>query len=266
LRIRKIRRFASPIGPKELRATLDRLIGELPEALLVHSSLSGCGWFTAGPDDVLDALVDHCGTLALVTHTYCYPMTPGEVGPLFDPMVTASQNGILTEMFRKRPGAVRSIHATHSLAARGPLAREIVADHYLQDSPCGAGTPYSRLVHRRCSALMFGVSFHYYTFFHTAEFESGSAFAYQHNVQDRLRVIDETGVERECPSRRQNWAPNRFERAGELLEHHGLVRRAKLGRHFLSFVPDCQKVHEFMIGRLREMPDFLRQSCTTALR
>jgi aminoglycoside N3'-acetyltransferase len=112
---------------------------------------------------------------------------------------------------------------------------------------------------------MFGVSFHYYTFFHTAEFEAGSEYAYQHGVIDWLRVLDETGAVRERASRRQNWAPMRFAEAGELMERNGLVRRLPLGREFLRFVPDAAKAHDFLIERLRKTPDFLRQSCPVEL-
>ena len=43
---------------------------------------------------------------------------------------------------------LRSIHATHSLAALGSYAKELCSDHYRQDTPCGAATPYARLLQR----------------------------------------------------------------------------------------------------------------------
>lgn len=263
--VARVQRQFTPIGPDDLRRALDEALGQPPEALLVHSSLSACGRFTAGPDSVLDVLGDYAGTLALVTHSYCYPAQIGELGPIFDPATTPSQNGVLTNLFRQREGAVRSIHSTHSLAAKGPLAEEITQGHYLLDSPTGPGTPYMRLIERGASALMFGVSFHSYTFFHSAEFDSGSRAAYQEGVLDRLRVIDETGGVREQLSRRQNWEPMRFAEAGELMEAKGLVRRVRLGREYLRYVPDAAKAHDFLVGRLRKHPDFLRQSCRAEL-
>jgi aminoglycoside N3'-acetyltransferase len=140
-----------------------------------------------------------------------------------------------------------------------------MAGHYLCDSPTGEGTPYSRLVHGGSAALMFGVSFHSYTFFHTAEFESGSESAFQAGLTDRLRVVDEAGQVREQLSRRQNWAPNRFAEAGDLLERKGLARSIRLGRGVLRLVPDAAKVHDFLVERLRKTPDLLRQSCPVEL-
>jgi len=263
--VRRVQRQLTPISPDDLRRALDQALGEAPEALLAHSSLSACGRFTAGPGSVLDVLDDYAGTLALVTHSYSYPAQIGEPGPIFDPATTPSQNGALTNLFRQRPGAVRSIHSTHSLAAKGPLAQELTQGHYLLDSPTGPGTPYMRLIERNASALMLGVSFHSYTFFHSAEFDSGSPAAYQEGVLDRLRVIDETGQVREQLSRRQNWEPMRFAEAGELMEKKGLVRRVGLGREYLRYVPDTARAHDFLVERLRKHPDFLRQSCRTEL-
>lgn len=77
---------------------------------------------------------------------YSYPEKPGELGPVFDPKSTPSKDGILTNLFRQRLGVLLSIHATHSLAAHGPWAGEVAADHYRWESPTGPGTPYMRLI------------------------------------------------------------------------------------------------------------------------
>ena len=262
---RAVHRLLTPIRQDELRSALQQITGARAEILVVHSSLSTCGRFIAGPGGVLTAFNEFCDTLCLPTHSYCYPSSPGEAGPLFNAATTPSQNGLLTEIFRMQSGVSRSIHATHSLAASGRLAQEICAKHYRSDSPCGAGTPYSRLVQRRASVLFFGVTFHSYTLFHTAEDASGSEFAYENGTLDRLRVVDEAGAEQDCWSRRQSRAPRRFAETGDLLESAGLARRVKLGRGTLLFVPNCSKVHDFLVERLRRIPDFLYQSCTSAL-
>jgi aminoglycoside 3-N-acetyltransferase len=262
---RVLHRLRTPIWPEEMRTTLNQLIGDGSEILFVHASLSSCGRFTAGPGDILCGLREFCDTLAFPTQTYCYPSSPDEAGPLFDPETTPSKTGLLTEIFRMRTGTLRSIHATHSLAASGALAEEICAGHYRHDTPCGAGTPYSRLVQRRAGVLLFGVTFHSYTLFHTAEDASGSEFAYEHGTLDRLRVVDERREQRDCWSRRQSRVPRRFQEAGGLLESAGLARRLTLGRADLLYVPDCSRAHDLLVERLRKMPDFLYRSCTRSL-
>lgn len=257
-------RIASPIAPRDLQSALGRLTNDV-KILLVHSSLTACGHFTGGPGDVLRAIKDVCGTLVMPTFSYGYSEPAGSPGPVFDASTIPSQTGLLTEIYRAQPGVIRSRHATHSLAASGALAGEICAGHELQESPCGAGSPFDRMVQRSASALLLGVSFHSYTFFHTAEDASGSLFAYEAGTRDRLRVVGEDGRIRECWSKRQSRAPRRFAEAGDLLERAGLVRRMPLGRGALLFVPDCALAHEFLVERLKRIPDFLYQSCSSAL-
>ena len=258
-------RCFSRISARELTSALGGVRVGQSGVLLVHTSLSKCGYFVGGADTVLDAMRDVCDTLCLPTHTYCYPAGPADVAPLFDAAATPSKNGVLTEMFRCRSGSTRSIHSTHSLAAAGPLADRICSDHYLNDTPCGSGTPYARLLLLRASVLMFGVDFHSYTLYHTAEDASGSEHAYERDTRDRLRVVDAAGTERECVSRRQSRAPRRFREAGALLERAGLVHRLELGRGSLLFVPDCSKVHDYLVERLRTTPDFLYRTCAASL-
>jgi aminoglycoside 3-N-acetyltransferase len=258
-------RCFSRISARELASALHAMRVGPSGVLLVHTSLSKCGYFVGGPDAVLDAMRAACATLCLPTHTYCYPDGSADVAPLFDAATTPSKNGVLTEMFRRRRESTRSIHSTHSLAAAGPLADHICKDHYLNDTPCGSGTPYARLLSLRASVLLFGVDFHSYTLYHTAEDASGSDCAYEPATRDRLRVVDGSGVERECVSRRQSRTPRRFREAGVLLERAGLVHRLELGRGSLLFVPDCSKVHDYLVERLRTTPDFLYQTCAASL-
>jgi len=266
--LRVVRQICNPIGPDRLRRALDALTLQPADVLLVHTSLSACGRFTAGPESVLSTLREYGRTVCFPTFSFCYPEPPEAQaeGPLFDAATTPSKMGLLTEIFRQAPDVTRSIHATHSLAVAGPIARELCADHYLQDAPCGHDSPFGRLIRRHASVLMFGVSFDSYTFYHTAEDASGSAFAYVPQLLDRLRVVDEHGQRRTCLSRRQTRDPRRFGAAGDLLERAGLARRIELGRGFLRYVPDSAKAHDFLLERLRRTPDFLYQTCSAPLR
>lgn len=257
-------RIASPVRPHAFRSALATLTPGV-DILMVHSAFGRCGYFTAGPEDVLTALRAISNTLVLPTFTYGYPEAVGFPGPVFDPFMTPSQTGLLTEIFRKQPDVTRSAQATHSVAAAGTGAAQICAGHERQDSPCGKGTPFERLVQRRASALLLGVSFHSYTFFHTAEDASGSLFAYEAGIRDRLRVRDAGGHVLDCWTKRQSRAPRRFAEAGVLLEQAGLVRRAPLGRDFLLFVPDVSLAHEFLLERLARVPDWLYRSCSAPL-
>ena len=263
--LRSLRQLSSPIRPDKLRRALDQAIGQPVGTLLVHSGLSNCGHFTAGPDHLIDTLGAYCQTLCLPTFSYCYPESPSQAGPLFDAGTTPSKMGLLTERFRIRPKALRSIHATHSLAVSGPFAQQLCHGHYQLDAPCGAGSPFGQMIDLHASVLMIGVTFSSYTLYHTAEDASGSAFAYERGTIDRLRVLDEAGQPRDCPSRRQSRDARRFQTAGDLLEQVGLARRVALGHGFLRYVPDCAKVHDFLVQRLRRTPDYLFESSAAEL-
>jgi aminoglycoside 3-N-acetyltransferase len=231
----------------------------------VHSSLKGCGNFIGGVSDILIALHEFTDTLCLPTHTYCYPATVGELGPVFDPASTPSKNGLLTEEFRTRPGVFRSVGATHSMAASGPRALALTEKHESLGGPCGEGSPWSRLIQQNASVLLLGVNFRAYTPYHTAEDAAGSPYAYQEGIIDRLQYLGKDGEVHEYRSRRQSWTPRRFAEAGDLLERVGLVKRIPLGRGHLSFVRDSAKVHEFLVHRLKTTPNFLYQDCATPL-
>lgn len=220
---------------------------------------------SGGAADVIDALAERASTLGFPTHSYCYPISKDCEAPLFDPRHTPSRNGVLTELFRSHETTVRSIHATHSLAFSGPVARQMCNGHYLAGTPCGLNTPYDRLVHNDASVLLFGVDFHSYTLFHTAEDAASSQYAYELDTVDRLRVLDESGRLVNCESKRQSRTPRRFRDVGDHLVKIGLAKRTALGRSWLLFVPSVAQTHEFLVSRLHKTPDYLCASCSVDL-
>jgi aminoglycoside 3-N-acetyltransferase len=253
------RRLFCRVSPAQLRRALDAALADQPEVFMVHSSLASCGYLTGGGLDLINAFSERCGTLVLPTHSYCYPDTPDTLAPVFDAQRSPSLVGNLTETFRTLPDVVRSIHSTHSLAARGPLAKWLCEGHFSCETPCGRGTPYEKLLQKRASVILFGVSSLYYTLFHTAEDAAQSSCAYHPEIRDRLRFIDDTGVEREMVGRRQSREPYRFLEAGEELLEMGLMRKVPLGQGFVTVVSDSLTVNEYLVSRLKDDAGFLRQ-------
>ena len=151
-------RLRHTILSRSLNATLASL-GAPPSIVLVHSSLSACGFVPGGPKAVISALRAWCAELTLVmpTHSYCYPDKDGNV-PIFDRKSTSSAVGAITNSFMGFSDVSRSLHPTHSLAAEGPCASAIIEGHDACLTPCGAGTPYERLVQWDAGVLMFGVT------------------------------------------------------------------------------------------------------------
>ncbi|MBM7568387.1 AAC(3) family N-acetyltransferase [Paenibacillus sacheonensis] len=136
--------------------------------LFVHSSYKAIGPVEGGPDTVLDALTEYMqdGLLALPAHTWSYI---NGSNPRFNVQDSATCVGILTELFRKRPGVLRSLHPTHSVCALGRDAADFIAGNELCDTPCGRQSSYGKLLDREATILFIGVDLCKNTFIHGVE-------------------------------------------------------------------------------------------------
>ncbi len=159
----------------ELIASLRRVGVKPGDVLLVHSSFDEFQGFAGNPTDVILALqeaVGCSGTLLMPTS----PFTGTAVDyvsthPVFDVSKTPSRMGLITELFRRSPGVMRSVHPTHAVAAWGANAAGIIKDHHLADTPCGRHTPYGRLLDFDGKILFLGTDIDVMTFFHCMEEE-----------------------------------------------------------------------------------------------
>ena len=159
-----------PIVTKsEIVEGLKRLGVTAGDALMVHSSLKSFGYVDGGADAVIDALQEALtpeGTLMMPTFSH-------GAYELFDPKESPSQSGLVTETFRRRPGVLRSYHATHAYAAWGGRAEEFIRDHdktstYAPDCPLG------KLAYAGGYVLSIGVGFKTCTVSHIGETEVGA--------------------------------------------------------------------------------------------
>jgi aminoglycoside 3-N-acetyltransferase len=150
------------------------------DTLLVHANFSPDSGFRGAPLDLVNALValvGERGNLLMVSipfrgtaYDYLAQNKP------FNVRKTISMMGLVTEMFRRREGTLRSLHPTHPVLAFGKDAPWLVADHERCVYPCGPGSPFEKFRTLRGKILFFDVSFGAITFFHHVE----------HLVQDRL--------------------------------------------------------------------------------
>jgi aminoglycoside 3-N-acetyltransferase len=174
IRLAHLRRKHS-FGKEDLQQLLRKLGLTRGDVVLVHSSLDHFEGFTGKPRDILTALQEVVGiegTLLMPT----LPFTGSAVEyvsqtALFDLVKTPSRMGLLTELFRRSPGVVRSVHPTHPVAVWGARADEMTAGHHLANTPCGRQTPYRRLLERQGKILFLGTDIEVMTFFHTIEEE-----------------------------------------------------------------------------------------------
>ncbi len=154
--------------PTDLKNALLQLGVAPGDVVMVHSAFDRFLGFQGGPVDVIRALqevVGAAGTLMMPTIPYRSTAVEYALGdPVFDVRQTVSRMGLITEVFRRSPRVVRSIHPTHSVAAWGGKADAMIADHERSDTPCGRLTPYGRLWEYDGKILLAGVPANTMTF------------------------------------------------------------------------------------------------------
>lgn len=157
------------------------------QSLCVHASLSSLGFVIGGAETLIRALLEIVGvngTLMMPSQTWknLDPQTgvhweaPVEWWPLirahwpvYDKEVTpAIGMGVVAEMLRKWPGAVRSDHPARSFAALGKHAEYLTNDHDLSNI-FGAGSPLDKFYQLRGQVLLIGVGHDKNTSLHLAE-------------------------------------------------------------------------------------------------
>jgi aminoglycoside 3-N-acetyltransferase len=173
------------------------------DVVLLHSSFRAMNGFRGKPQDVIGAVQEAIGpagtlvmtSLAYTTSTKSYL----ESNPTFDVRRTPSQMGIVTEIFRRQRGVVRSLSATHPVLARGPDAARLVADHDRCVYPCGPGSPFERMLESDARMIYFDLPFIGFTFVHYIEhcLRDRLPFPLYEPVPMRTRVIDYEGQLRE---------------------------------------------------------------------
>ena len=95
------------------------------------------------------------GLLLLPTHTWRFI---NEENRVFDVRRSPCCVGILPELFRHRPGVVRSLHSTHSMAAYGKGAAAYLEGELDANTPCTPGGCYDRLRAAHGKVLLLGVT------------------------------------------------------------------------------------------------------------
>ena len=170
---RRYARWLHAFGEPELIKLLADVGVRRGDAVLLHSGMDGFAGFDGSIADLIRIFkqtVGDDGVLLMPTLSMRGSAIEfARRGTIFDPRTTPSQVGMLTEVFRRSSGVIRSIHPTHSVAVWGKDAAWWVENHYLAETPCGRGTPFFRLLERRGKIVFAGVDVSVMTFFHCIE-------------------------------------------------------------------------------------------------
>ena len=159
-----------PITPESatLIPVLERMQVPHDGVLVVHSAIATLSRAGFRAEGMIEAFLNYmnAGTVVMPTMTW-RTVTPQN--PLWDELGTPSHTGILSEVFRTRYAEARSIHPTHSVAARGLQAQHLLARHHLDDTPVSANSPYGLMRDEPSYVLMIGVGLESCTAIHLPE-------------------------------------------------------------------------------------------------
>lgn len=267
----------------DLRRQLAEDCGVRPgDILIVHSSMKSLGWVQGGPGAVVAAIQ------AAVT---CLPPAPAcpclaaagrqvrqvrqvrrgrqaERGTILMPVFTApapdgffdilgspSRTGLISEIFRRSPGVVRSHHPTHSVAAWGSRAAELAAGHD-RTSGLGVGSPFHKAATAGASILMIGCRITACSLIHVAEAIVRVPYIGKvcYAGYDRtLTLVDESGRREEVPPRDVPTDSAGFTVVAEGLDRRGLLGRCRLGSAECLKFRGCDAL-DVAVGLLRADP------------
>ncbi|MEX0745992.1 MAG: AAC(3) family N-acetyltransferase [Phycisphaeraceae bacterium] len=200
------------------------------DVLMVHSSLKSFGNVDGGAEAVIDALLDAVGptgTVAMPTLTKTY-VGNTDSGLAFHRDRTPSRVGLITDTFWRRDEARRSGHPTHSVAAIGPHAGQLVRWHG-PESHFGRHTPFGQLLQLDAKILFLGARIGTNTTLHAVEEWADLPTL----VDARAQVEDDAGEVREVAVRAAPLGCRDFYKADSkcerLLRGAGVVHDGAIG-------------------------------------
>ena len=230
----------------EIVAAIRSLGVRAGELMIVHSSYRSFGGerVEGGPRAAAEALVAAVspgGSVFVPTFNYG--------NDVYDPATSPSYDGVITEFLRKLPGAVRSLHATHSLAGVGPEAAAILERHdHVQ--PFGQGSPVWRLWERDVWVLLVGVGHFANSMAHIAEELLAMPYLDRRRV---ARVRRSNGSIDEVVLRRPGCSDAWDAVLGPPLEKRGGVAHGRVGESQLQLMR-ARDVVEVTVELLRRDP------------
>lgn len=213
----------------DLRKDLENLQIAPSDTLLIHSSMKSIGEVDGGADAVLDMLMEYFKDSGLLLFpTLSYRSVNAGI-TRFDVVNTPACTGILPELFRKKPGVVRSLHPTHSLAAFGNDAENFVAGHEKANTPAPVGSPWWKILQKKGKIMFIGTGINCNTFLHGVDEWLNLPGLLTEHVED-LEIVDYNGNVIKSPQHRHCAGRNGYyESLESRFEAAGAMVRGKFG-------------------------------------
>lgn len=234
------------------------------DEVLVHSSMRKVGPVDGGAQTVLEALLEVVGpegTVLFPTHTgheACSPQNP----PPFDARTTPSLGmGVLAEIARQHPQAVRSLNPSHSVCAIGHMAEWLCKAHHLAETPCGTDSPYERLARVGGKILLLGCDQENNTSLHWLEEKAHVPYHMLLGAAE-YEVIDQQGNSVPIAARFHRWGDARaFHRVDSILRANGAQNDGMVGQAEARLISSA-RMDELISPILLAEPSFLLAAYT----
>ncbi|MCC7262001.1 MAG: AAC(3) family N-acetyltransferase [Candidatus Latescibacteria bacterium] len=230
--------------------------------MLVHSSLRSFGRVEGGAHTVVQALLDLLGQAGtLVVPTFHHSFFWGGPQQVWNREQTPSYMGLISETARTWPGARRSAHAPHPLAAIGAHAEDLSGRR--NTSVYAFDSPFYRLLELDAWVLLMGVDFNVCTLLHLVEELAEVPYRYWDDLTGTVVLDGQASVQTFPFMRRHPGVHNDFLRCGRELEQQGLVQRTQVGPSLWRALR-VRRLCDFALRRLRQDPLFLVSAETRA--
>jgi aminoglycoside N3'-acetyltransferase len=209
------------------------------DVVMVHSSWRTDSGFRGRPVDLLTALKSEIGPSGLIVMpslTY-HNRSSREYLASGRPMNvrrSASQMGLLSEVFRRGAETRRSLSPTHPLLAWGERAEEFLRGHDKTLLPFGPDSPFGRLLELDGKILTIDAPFSTVTFTHFLEDRIAHTLPFDLYEPEPMtgRVVDYEGNSRDVPVMVLTAIANRLRREERLvarLEREGIIKKSRVG-------------------------------------
>jgi len=224
------------------------------DVAFVHSSLSSFGHVEGGAETVVQALLDVLGPTGTLAVPIFERFFEGREGQMWDRETSPSLMGKISETARTWPGARRSYHAPHPIAAIGPMAEDLTERHNEPDFSFDSA--FSRLLELNAWIMLIGVSYNVCTMVHIIE--ERAEVPYRRWIDLEGTVTDNgVALKKGYPSlKRYPGVGNTFLPLGERMEQEGLVNEVMIGRSTVRAFRS-RDLYETGWGAVRRDPLFL---------
>ncbi|MBO4344793.1 MAG: DUF4910 domain-containing protein [Victivallales bacterium] len=170
------------ITESDIAAAMQKVGITKDDVLMVHASISNCGYIAGGGETIIKAIAANSNTSIYTTFTRPFTYLGGlnrwyayrSFSP--DDIESIWTGKIGKDLMRKFPNAVRSKNITHSWGGVGEKAHEILDAHGAYDSPCGENSPVEKVLQLGGKILYFGCGIAPTTMLHYIETMSHAAF------------------------------------------------------------------------------------------